>query len=48
MSIMDVQFLKSFIMIFKLSVRQREQFVCHEAGDIFPEYYVLRVDGFNQ
>lgn len=22
-------------MIFKLYVRQREQFVCHEAGDIF-------------
>ena len=34
--------------ILQLSVRQREQFVRHEAGDIFPEYYVLRVDGFNQ
>ncbi len=33
--------------ILQLSVRQREQFVRHEAGDIFPEYYVLRVDGFN-
>lgn len=34
--------------ILRLSIRQREQFVRHEAGDIFPEYYVLRVDGFNQ
>lgn len=34
--------------ILQLSVRQREQFVRHEVGDIFPEYYVLRVDGFNQ
>lgn len=34
--------------ILQLSVRQREQFVRHEAGEIFPEYYVLRVDGFNQ
>ena len=34
--------------ILQLSVRQREQFVRHEAGDIFPEYYVLRVDGFNE
>lgn len=34
--------------ILKLSVHQREQFVRHEAEEIFPEYYVLRVDGFNQ
>ena len=34
--------------VLQLSVRQREQFVRHEAGEIFPEYYVLRVDGFNQ
>jgi predicted transposase/invertase (TIGR01784 family) len=34
--------------ILQLSVRQREQFVRHEAGEIFPEYYVLRVDDFNQ
>lgn len=34
--------------VLQLSVRQREQFVRHEAGDIFPEYYVLRVEGFNQ
>lgn len=32
----------------QLSVRQQEQFIRHEAGDIFPEYFVLRVDGFNQ
>ena len=34
--------------ILQLSVHQREQFVREEAGDIFPEYYVLRVEGFNQ
>ncbi|MBS1321972.1 MAG: Rpn family recombination-promoting nuclease/putative transposase, partial [Parabacteroides sp.] len=34
--------------VLQLSVRHKEQFVRHEAGDIFPEYYVLRVDGFNQ
>ncbi len=28
--------------ILQLSVRQREQFVRHEAGDIFPEYYGSR------
>jgi hypothetical protein len=31
-----------------LSVRQQELFVAHEAGDIFPEYYVLRVNEFDQ
>lgn len=34
--------------VLQLSVHQRQQFVRHEAGEIFPEYYVLRVDGFNQ
>lgn len=33
--------------ILQLSARQREQFVREEAGDLFPEYYVLRVEGFN-
>lgn len=32
----------------KLSVRQRELFVGKEAGDIFPEYYVLRVNEFDE
>ena len=32
----------------KLSTRQREQFVKQEAGDIFPEYYVLRVNEFDE
>ncbi|WP_293668110.1 Rpn family recombination-promoting nuclease/putative transposase [uncultured Parabacteroides sp.] len=34
--------------VLQLSIRQREQFVREEAGDIFPEYYVLRVEGFNK
>ena len=34
--------------ILKLSVRQREIFVGKEAGDIFPEYYVLRVNDFDK
>lgn len=34
--------------ILQLSARQREQFVREEAGDLFPEYYVLRVEGFNE
>lgn len=34
--------------ILKLSVRQREVFVGREAGDIFPEYYVLRVNDFDK
>lgn len=33
--------------ILQLSARQREQFVREKAGDLFPEYYVLRVEGFN-
>lgn len=32
----------------QLSVRQRERFIQQEAGDIFPEYYVLRVNDFDQ
>lgn len=28
--------------------QQQEQFVCHDAGDLFPEYYVLRVDEFDK
>lgn len=34
--------------ILQLSVHQREQFVYHETGDLFPEYYVLRVDEFDR
>lgn len=34
--------------ILKLSVRQREMFVGKEAGDIFPESYVLRVNDFDK
>ena len=32
----------------KLSVKQRNTFVKEEAGDLFPEYYILRVDEFNR
>lgn len=32
----------------KLSVKQKETFVKEEAGDLFPEYYILRVNEFNQ
>ena len=32
----------------RLSVRQQEQFKCKAAGDLFPEYYILRVDEFNK
>jgi len=32
----------------KLSVKQQEQFIRHDAGDLFPEYYVLRVDEFDK
>ena len=31
----------------QLSARQRELFVGKDAGDIFPEYYVLRVNDFD-
>lgn len=34
--------------ILSLSVRQREMFVGKEAGDLFPEYYVLRVNEFDE
>lgn len=34
--------------ILKLSARQRQQFVKQEASDIFPEYYVLRVNEFDE
>lgn len=34
--------------ILQLSVRQRELFVGKNAGDIFPEYYVLRVNDFDK
>ena len=32
----------------RLSVKQRDAFVKEEAGDLFPEYYILRVDEFNR
>jgi hypothetical protein len=31
-----------------LSARQREQFKCQEIGDLYPEYFILRVDGFDK
>lgn len=34
--------------VLKLSVRQQELFVGKDAGDIFPEYYVLRVNDFDK
>ena len=34
--------------VLQLSVRQKELFVGKEAGDIFPEYYVLKVNEFDQ
>lgn len=34
--------------VLKLSVRQQELFIGKDAGDIFPEYYVLRVNGFDK
>lgn len=34
--------------VLKLSVRQREMFVGVDAGDVFPEYYVLRVNDFDK
>ena len=40
--------LHDFNDILKLSVRQREVFIGKEAGDIFPEYYVLRVNDFDK
>lgn len=32
----------------RLSVKQREKFTKEDAGDLFPEYYILRVNEFNQ
>lgn len=34
--------------VLKLSVRQQELFIGKDAGDIFPEYYVLRVNDFDK
>ena len=34
--------------ILQLSIHQREMFVGKEAGDVFPEYYVLRVNEFDK
>jgi predicted transposase/invertase (TIGR01784 family) len=34
--------------VLKLSAHQQEQFACLEIGDLYPEYYVLRVDDFNK
>lgn len=32
----------------RLSVKQQEKFTKKDAGDLFPEYYILRVNEFNQ
>ncbi|MDR1526545.1 MAG: Rpn family recombination-promoting nuclease/putative transposase, partial [Dysgonamonadaceae bacterium] len=34
--------------VLQLSERQQEQFTHKDVGDLFPEYYVLRVDEFNK
>lgn len=34
--------------ILHLSVKQQEQFMRKEAGDVFPEYFILRVDEFDE
>ena len=34
--------------VLQLSIRQRERFIGKDAGDIFPEYYVLRVNDFDK
>lgn len=34
--------------VLKLSKQQSERFICQDAGDLFPEYYVLRVNEFDQ
>ena len=34
--------------VLRLSVQQREIFIGKEAGDLFPEYYVLRVNDFDK
>jgi predicted transposase/invertase (TIGR01784 family) len=34
--------------VLKLSEHQREQFTYRDTGDLFPEYYVIRVNEFNE
>lgn len=34
--------------VLKLSEKQSELFICRDAGDLFPEYYVLRVNEFDR
>jgi predicted transposase/invertase (TIGR01784 family) len=34
--------------VLKLSEHQQQQFKCQKVGDLFPEYYVLRVDEFDK
>jgi hypothetical protein len=34
--------------LLKLSARQAEQFRCSEAGDLYPEYYILCIEDFNK
>jgi flagellar biosynthesis/type III secretory pathway protein FliH len=34
--------------LLKLSAGQAEQFQCSEAGDLYPEYYILRVEDFDR
>lgn len=34
--------------VLQLPIRQRERFIGKDAGDIFPEYYVLRVNDFDK
>jgi predicted transposase/invertase (TIGR01784 family) len=34
--------------ILQLSASQQKQFACKEVGDVYPEYYVLRVEDFNK
>jgi predicted transposase/invertase (TIGR01784 family) len=34
--------------VLRLSENQQKQFLYEEVGDLFPEYYILRVEGFDQ
>jgi predicted transposase/invertase (TIGR01784 family) len=34
--------------LLQLSKRQQEQFMHKEVGDLYPEYFILRVDGFDK
>jgi hypothetical protein len=34
--------------VLKLSEHQQQQFMCQNVGELFPEYYVLRVDEFDK